>query len=397
MNEFDEFENKPTNSNFLILQPLFEKLSEIDDSILVKIHIPVDRNENKRLYHCLRRATIITYYDLKKYGINRTIRLRNAGKKTFEELVKIGIEALENVKLGNVSCSSVVEENILDKFSKFLDASSKLNDIQDSESKDYSLFQNKLREFIYQNAFNFLTTREYSIFKRRFSKEHKETLQQIGVDYNVTRERIRQISIKCLKKIQARMTAYSALEKYSFISDFYTTLMMLGKNDIFSYFSYSKYCDDLDWVVINRFLIKFKIDKSYIPKYTTPKQKAYIEKQNEMLESKKLQSTIIDEETGLFHYDLVIIRCVNQLNRKYGVSLISSVLYGADSQLIKDKNLNNIIYYSKLKCVMSRTGIRNRIYELIEMNYIAKTESFYPTLYILKKGSEFLDKHKNDD
>ena len=55
-----------------------------------------------------------------------------------------------------------------------------------------------------------LSEREFDILKRRFAISdviEEETLEKIGVDYNLTRERIRQIEARALKRLRPRLIA----------------------------------------------------------------------------------------------------------------------------------------------------------------------------------------------
>lgn len=73
-----------------------------------------------------------------------------------------------------------------------------------SASVDLDLMQELLRD---------LNEREVTILRRRYGLdgEQEKTLEEIGVDYGLTRERIRQIENAALKKLRARMAKRDAM------------------------------------------------------------------------------------------------------------------------------------------------------------------------------------------
>ncbi len=58
------------------------------------------------------------------------------------------------------------------------------------------------------DLFLVLTQKETEVVKRRFALagQSKQTLEKIGKHFNVTRERIRQIEIKAIKKLRKALT-----------------------------------------------------------------------------------------------------------------------------------------------------------------------------------------------
>ena len=66
------------------------------------------------------------------------------------------------------------------------------------EKKDFQKWQNK----ILQKILKTMSPREKSIITDRWLKEEKKTLQKLSEDYNVSRERIRQIEARAFEKIQ---------------------------------------------------------------------------------------------------------------------------------------------------------------------------------------------------
>jgi len=83
--------------------------------------------------------------------------------------------------------------------------------IEDQEipSPPDTIIHMNLKELI-QDAFKILSERETKVLKMRFglNNERPHTLEEVGKKFNVTRERIRQIEAKALKKIKSNPMSY---------------------------------------------------------------------------------------------------------------------------------------------------------------------------------------------
>ena len=75
--------------------------------------------------------------------------------------------------------------------------------IEDTSSPDKELLTDSLREEI-ERVVNTLTQREANIIRHYFglSGKHEHTLEEIGEEYNLTRERVRQIKEKAIKRLK---------------------------------------------------------------------------------------------------------------------------------------------------------------------------------------------------
>jgi RNA polymerase primary sigma factor len=80
---------------------------------------------------------------------------------------------------------------------------------QDIPSPPDTIIHMNLKELI-QDAFKILSERETKVLKMRFglNNERPHTLEEVGKKFNVTRERIRQIEAKALKKIKSNPMSY---------------------------------------------------------------------------------------------------------------------------------------------------------------------------------------------
>ena len=79
--------------------------------------------------------------------------------------------------------------------------------VSDEMSVEGTAINNVSGEWLWDMIKSILTTKEYDIIKRRFGYEtnNPETLEHIAVDYGITRERIRQIEAKAIKKIKINL------------------------------------------------------------------------------------------------------------------------------------------------------------------------------------------------
>ncbi len=64
-----------------------------------------------------------------------------------------------------------------------------------------------------KNAMSVLNEREEAIFRARRLRENPLTLEELAQEYNVSRERIRQIEVRAFEKVQAEVTKAAAQEQ----------------------------------------------------------------------------------------------------------------------------------------------------------------------------------------
>lgn len=131
-------------------------------------------------------------------------------KVTFKEYVLNNIEGLsdENYRLlmqyidGVVSLNKPVGEDEHGEVTELMDFVS--NSLHDSTpSVEDTVFGECLKGDVIDILETALNPRELEIVKRRFGFGcEAETLEQIGADFNLTRERIRQIEEKAIKKLR---------------------------------------------------------------------------------------------------------------------------------------------------------------------------------------------------
>jgi hypothetical protein len=331
-----------------ILLPLFNELSTYSFEQLAGLELPFTLMDSPRLENGLRRCSITTYNDLKNYGIKRTSKIRNLGKQSFKDLNRF---CLNDLSTHTNRKSPGWTENGINQWSTFIIfAKEQFNNLQKNpvvseiRSKDYSLYREKLRTLIYENSNKFLTARENSIFLRRFNPEKKETLDSIGKAYNLTRERIRQIELKCIRKIGSKMSSPKICEQFEFVSQFYTCLTLLGSEDFVSYLSFSAAYNDLDWLVLKYIFSKNLESMPNIPKYNKPLNK------NPALAEKRKKARLVNEEKR----NLLISSLSSDLFTDKEILIMKSIHSLSSVRKVTDKKLFRFItgaidFYSEVE------------------------------------------------
>jgi RNA polymerase primary sigma factor len=137
--------------------------------------------------------------------LNRTSRnlVQEMGREpTLEEIAeKMGVSLQHIQKILKASKKTISLETPIGE-----EEESRLEDfIEDKESlspQDATISSNLVKQI--QHVFSTLDKREEKILRMRFGigEQHDHTLEEVGQEFNVTRERIRQIEEKALKKLR---------------------------------------------------------------------------------------------------------------------------------------------------------------------------------------------------
>jgi RNA polymerase primary sigma factor len=141
---------------------------------------------------------------ISKYTKVRRNLLQDLGREPLEEEIaaEMGIDVAKAHHIRKISQETVsLETSVGDS-----DDDSVLGDfIEDTESLSptQTASRNLLREHL-QEILDDLNDREQKILQMRFGLEDgiTHTLEEVGAEFNVTRERIRQIEVKALEKIR---------------------------------------------------------------------------------------------------------------------------------------------------------------------------------------------------
>lgn len=172
--ELDRYKNIETNN------PIENFLNE-NIEILIK---PVESfNLSVRTLNCLKNENINNIGDLIQLSEQFLLKSQNFGIKSLNELREI----LNYYNLNfNTRLENWPPENLDEKIKIY-----KNKEIENLEVDTESLLG---------EIKNILSEREYQILKERFWKN--KTLNEIGISFNVTRERIRQFEFQALRKIR---------------------------------------------------------------------------------------------------------------------------------------------------------------------------------------------------
>ena len=138
----------------------------------------------------------------KYYKTSRQLLQELNGEPTTEQIAeRMGISEAKVLEIQRVSVDPMSLESPLGE-----EEDSKIGDFIEDESTKSPIevtMQNHLREQLL-GVINLLTPREQKVIRLRYGLDdsHPRTLEEVGREFNVTRERIRQIEAKALKKLK---------------------------------------------------------------------------------------------------------------------------------------------------------------------------------------------------
>ena len=208
---------------------------------------------------------------------------------------------------------------------------------------------------IIANLFKNLSSKERDILSRRFglSGKEKETLEQIGKNYQITRERIRQIETGAIKKLKelknfkeqikvAEHNLFRLLESHGGIMEENHLL-----ENLLSYVEANKANRQASLFIISKLLKEkinqIKTDQDIYPSWKTPSFSTNLLKQilNELVE-------IIKQEDNLLTTKDLLSKFKEQESfDKYHKQIIKPELINQDTETDTDKILNSYLIASK--------------------------------------------------
>jgi len=168
---------------------------------------------------CLKGSLDTLYKILSYYLKNGNFKkIRNCGEKTNLELIALAEKYISEYTI-SLESLEMTDENILFERFKFFCFENFGIPSQDTEIYRTFFYQKKFPLFKYileilKQVFN---EREYFIFEHNFGfmlSKNKMTLQSIGDIYNITRERIRQISQMIPYKLEETVTRFAREQDY---------------------------------------------------------------------------------------------------------------------------------------------------------------------------------------
>lgn len=127
-------------------------------------------------------------------------------------------EALEvtDIQLENLEKSMLVTSNSLDKKISSDEGSSNLIDFISTKENDYQNIElNYDLNLLKNKCIQILNKQEYYIIYYRYILEEKKTLDQLGKEFNISRERIRQKEKRALEKLKRGITNQKVIYKES--------------------------------------------------------------------------------------------------------------------------------------------------------------------------------------
>jgi RNA polymerase sigma factor (sigma-70 family) len=199
ISETKNIENNLKNSKNLKIDNENRFIIENFDKLSFKIN---NVGFSLRTINCLNNLAINSLGDLIQLTEKYLLRTPNFGRKSLLEIKKF-------LKDNNFSLNTKIEwppENY-----QYLKDTIKKKDLVISSTtnqiEEVTLSEKKIDiDFILNLIISTLSDREYSIIKKRFWEG--KTLEEVGIDYKVTRERIRQIESKAVRKIKKHKSVF---------------------------------------------------------------------------------------------------------------------------------------------------------------------------------------------
>ncbi|MCI8346391.1 MAG: sigma-70 family RNA polymerase sigma factor [Bacilli bacterium] len=170
------------------------RIFELDKTI----RTPVYKEEQKTKYY-----QFITEYNQQYH--------KNPTKKEIKEKLGLNDDQLKNLEMNIGQKSISLDQKISseeDSVELIELIPNKNNDYKDIESSyDMNILKNKCVQI--------LTKEEYYIIYYRYISEERKTLDQIGKEFNLTIESIRQVEKKALEKLKRRIKSKKVNDKYN--------------------------------------------------------------------------------------------------------------------------------------------------------------------------------------
>ena len=112
------------------------------------------------------------------------------------DVTKEQLKIIKNISIDTISLSSPIGEDEEDELGNFIEDKSFTSPIEEADKMS-------VKEELYEAISEALNSREQKVIILRFGLDgkHERTLAEVGKELNVTRERVRQIESKALRKL----------------------------------------------------------------------------------------------------------------------------------------------------------------------------------------------------
>ena len=329
--DFGIIENSEFVQSEVKILTVFDELKTMPDSFLDK---EIDADPiYVRMLNVFRNANIKTYRHLMELGEEGLMQLPSFGKKTLKTtktIIKDAILAEKNLGNGSDGQINFVKE-IIEKIEQVFNENT---DIHLAFSEDYRVLYNYLIELLYNGDFG-VTNRMMDIFKRRNNNQKIETLEEVALHYNLTRERIRQIESKTEKLIIAQFSSISHQNSNESIKDFYKKIFEYTDCKLLSCIFFLSSKKDIVSIIVKKCIIN----------KLSPENKEFL------LDKKHLESfySIASKSDKIVNYfsEKDFYNCLNNADGMKEVD--EEIINSLDSGIKSSNDINKFFYKIKIR------------------------------------------------
>ena len=231
-------------------------LKDFRDNDYPELDQPIENDVTLRAAHALRRSGIITYRDLSHRTTKQLATIRNLGRKSLRSIETAVSEFYVKNRGGRNNDSSAESNNYRKPpFTKKDEFIARLSEIPTSSAPDasgeneFEFMRAKAIEAILDCAKAVLSPRDYDIFIGRHFPLRGKALEELGRRWGITRERIRQLDNKAVKKIRNLIRNGSSANQ-QYCDRFFEALCAVDLPQLAGFIRYIDSFEDVDSLIV---------------------------------------------------------------------------------------------------------------------------------------------------
>ena len=331
--------------------------------------------DNKRLYNSLvKKNHIITWRDLYNFNCRKLSEIKYLGYKSIKDLYMITLDAAYSYKSQLLNFTDTSPKNKLDVF---------ITRLKEFISKDeifsptisvssYESIQKNLNNYILDFVKDTCSIVEFDIFKMYYDLYSKNTFNEIGNYYNLSRQRVHQIVNKIAKNVIFSFCNESICSINTSIDCFYDTLISLDK-DVVGYILYSKKFSRFVYDIIHKLLEKYAIEEKYLLALAPVDLCSEIEKNDipnntqKGANKKEPIDNSFSSQSRLSNFDIIVLNSIIDCFNSNGTVTWHDLFYYIKLKMLNnDSDVNvtqkefNYRHLNKSLAVLIKSGLVNK-------------------------------------